>query len=367
MTRIHDITALGQSIWYDNIQRGILDSGEFQALLDKGVRGVTSNPTIFDKAISGSADYDEAISQLMKENKTTEEVFEALAIADIGRAADMLRSVYDESEGADGFVSIEVSPKLAHDTAGTIAAARHLYGKLQRPNIMIKIPATPEGFPAIETVIGEGINVNATLIFSQEQYEGTAQAYIAGLEKLAASGGDVSKVASVASFFVSRVDTSVDKQLATSGNESLQGKAAVANAKLAYARFKEIFAGDRWEKLAAAGARVQRPLWASTGTKNPAYSDVLYVDTLIGLHTVNTVPPATLDAILDHSVVATTVEDGLADAKAHLARLAEVGVDMKAVTDQLLAAGVESFSASFDSLLGSIESKQERILAGGND
>jgi transaldolase len=323
MTNVHNLTQLGQSVWFDFIRRSFTDSGELQKLLDQGVRGVTSNPSIFEKAIAGSADYDADINRLIGEGKAVTEIYEALAVADIRAAADLLRPVYDDSHGDDGYVSLEVSPTLAHDTAGTIAEAKRLFAVLARPNVMIKIPATPAGIPAITAVIGAGINVNVTLIFLLAHYEAVAEAYLAGLEKLAAAGGDIGWVASVASFFVSRVDTLVDVVLTQTGNSHLQGKIATDNTRLAYARFCELFSGDRWDKLVAAGARVQRPLWASTGTKNPAYSDTLYVDNLIGLDTVNTVPPATLDAFLDHGRVETTITADLVGAQARLAHLAE--------------------------------------------
>ena len=294
VTKLRQLASLGQSIWYDNIRRALLDHGDLQALVDTGVTGVTSNPSIFEKAIAGSADYDEAMGELVTEGRSEIEIFEALALEDIQRAADILRPVYDATGRVDGYVSLEVSPALAHDTEGTVTEARRLFAALNRPNVMIKVPATPAGIPAIETLIGERINVNVTLMFSLEHYGAVVQAYIAGLEKLVAAGGDLSRVASVASFFVSRVDTAVDRALEALGNEDLQGRIAIANAKAAYARFKATFSGERWEKLSAQDARVQRPLWASTGTKNPLYSDTLYVDALIGPDTVNTVPPDTL-------------------------------------------------------------------------
>ncbi|NDJ62155.1 MAG: transaldolase, partial [Chloroflexi bacterium] len=298
MTKLHELTALGQSIWIDYIRRAFITSGEMKTLVEQGVRGVTSNPTIFEKAIAGSSDYDSELKSLVDAGKSAGEIYEALATEDIKLAADIFRPVYDESNGDDGYISLEVSPTLAHDTDGTIAEARRLFDLLARPNIMIKVPATSAGIPAIETLIGDGINVNVTLMFSLKHYEDVANAYINGLEKLAASGGDVSKVASVASFFVSRVDSAVDRALAEVGNTDLQGKIAIANCKATYARFQELFSGERWEKLAAQGARVQRPLWASTSTKNPEYPDTLYVDNLIGPHTVNTTPPATLQALM---------------------------------------------------------------------
>ena len=363
MTRIHSIAALGQSIWLDYIRRSFLASGGMQAAIDNGVTGVTSNPTIFDKAISGSDDYDADLARLAAEGQTVDGAYETLAVADIRLAADLLRPVYDRTEAADGYVSLEVSPKLAYDTAGTIAEARRLFALVDRPNLMIKIPATLAGIPAIEAVIAAGINVNATLIFSLDHYTAAASAYIAGLERLAAVGGDLRRVSSVASFFVSRVDTLVDQLLEPRSSDSsrsiqnLLGRAAVANSKLAYSRFKQLFAGGRWEVLAAQGARVQRPLWASTSTKNPSYPDTIYVDNLIGPHTVNTLPQATYDAVLDRGLVALTLEAGLDEARAHLARLAELGIDLDAVTAKLQTDGVAAFAQSFDSLLGSISSK----------
>ncbi|MBN1963666.1 MAG: bifunctional transaldolase/phosoglucose isomerase, partial [Anaerolineae bacterium] len=361
MTKLHDLAALGQSIWYDNISREILNNGEFAALLQQGILGVTSNPTILEKAISGSDAYDDAIREQVAAGSDVMEIYESLAIADISRAADMLRSVFDATNGGDGFVSLEVDPRLAHDTTRTISEARRLFGELGRPNVMIKVPATPAGIPAIETLIGEGININVTLIFSQQRYEEVAEAYLKGLEALAAAGGSLSRVASVASFFVSRVDSLVDKLLAEKGNTDLQGKIAVANSKLVYERFQRIFSGPRWEKLAAQGARVQRPLWASTSTKNPSYPDTLYVDTLIGPHTVNTVPPDTLAAILDHADVRVSIVDGVEAARQQFYQLAELGIDMDAVTDQLQDEGVDKFAISFNQLLERVEGKRAAL------
>ncbi len=366
MTKLHDLAGLGQSIWYDNIRRELLENGEFQTLLDAGVLGVTSNPTIFEKAIAHTADYDPAIARLAREGHSTEAIYEALAIEDISRAADMLRPVYDRTGGVDGYVSLEVSPLLAHDTDRTIADARRLFKTLARPNIMIKVPATPEGIPAVEQLISEGINVNVTLIFSLTQYVDVAEAYVAGLEELAAAGGDLSKVASVASFFVSRVDTKLDKRLADLGNTALQGKIAIANSKVVYARFKEIFSGRQWDILAERGARVQRPLWASTSTKNPAYPDTIYVDNLIGKDTVNTVPPQTVDAILDHAKVEAALEEGLNEAVAQLKALATLGIDLEQATQELQDEGVESFAKSFESLMASVEAKRAQLMGSGS-
>jgi transaldolase len=361
MTKMHDLAELGQAVWLDYIRRSFTVSGELGKLVEQGLRGVTSNPSIFDKAIAGSDDYDEAFKKLVAAGCTVDEIYEALVVEDIQQAADVLRPVYDKTGGADGFVSLEVSPTLAYDTQGTIDDARRLFGLVSRPNVMIKVPATQEGLPAIETLIGEGININITLMFSLAHYDAVVEAYFKGLEKLAASGGDLSKVASVASFFVSRVDTAVDKALEEKGNHALLGKIAVDNTKMTYARFEETFSGPRWQALADKGARVQRPLWASTSTKNPAYSDTLYVDNLIGPHTVNTMPPATLDAFLDHSVVAVTISEGLDEARDQLAALADLGIDLDAVTEKLQVDGVAAFAKSFDSLMASITEKQEKM------
>ncbi|NIQ88862.1 MAG: transaldolase [Deltaproteobacteria bacterium] len=365
MTKLHELAELGQAIWLDYISRSLLTSGELQNLVDQGLRGVTSNPSIFEKAIAGSADYDEDLNRLVSDGRSVAEIYENLAMSDIRSAADILRPVYEKSRGADGFVSLEVNPALAHDTEATIEEARRLFASLERPNVMIKVPATPAGLPAIETLIGEGVNVNVTLIFSLEQYETVAAAYIAGLEKLALAGGDVGKVASVASFFISRVDTAVDKALEEIGNTKIQGKIAIDNAKIAYSRFREIFSSERWKKLATGNARVQRPLWASTSSKNPAYPDTLYVDNLIGPDTVNTLPPATLEDFLDHGTVATTVETDVDGARMRLAELTELGIDLDAITNRVLDEGVAAFAKSFDGLIASIAEKRGRLLDDG--
>ena len=366
MTRMNEATAVGQAIWLDFIRRSFLDSGELGELVGKGLRGVTSNPSIFQKAITASTDYDAAVERLVGEGSSVNDIYEALAIQDIRRACDIMRPVYESTDGVDGYVSLEVNPKLAYDTEGTVMEARRLSSLVDRPNVMIKVPATPEGIPAIETLTGEGININVTLIFSLQQYEDSAMAYIRGLEKLADANVDFSRVASVASFFVSRVDGKVDPKLVDLGNSELQGKIAIANAKMAYHRFGEIFSGPRWEKLAAQGARVQRPLWGSTSTKNPDYPDTLYVDTLMGPHTVNTVPPETLDAFLDHGCAARTVDADVEEARQHLAQLAELGIDLGDVTTQLMGEGVDAFADSFDELMSGIAEKVAAI-AGGDE
>ena len=366
---IRDVQRLGQSVWYDNIRRGLIKSGELKSLIDLGVSGVTSNPTIFEKAIAGSTDYDEALLELAQGNKTTQEMLEAFAIDDIRSTADLLRPVYDRTGGDDGYASLEVSPELAHDTGGTTTEAKRLFVALDRPNVMVKVPATPEGISAIRQLIGQGININVTLIFSRGAYRQVADAYIDGLEDLATSGGDVSRVASVASFFVSRLDTAIDTLLESAirdghdGLEELLGKAAIANAKLAYGDFKAAFGEPRFAALREKGARVQRPLWASTGAKNPAYSDVLYLDSLIGSDTVNTVPPATLTAFLDHGRAANTLEQGVDQAERQIRSLANAGIHLDRVTDKLLSDGLKSFVESFEKLMANIEEKKERLLA----
>ena len=361
MTKLNELFQLGQSIWYDNISREILDSGEMDALIDAGVVGVTSNPSIFKKAIADSEHYDESISQLAAEGKSVTEIYEALVLADIGRTADLFRPVYEATNGLDGYVSLEVDPNLAHDTEGTIADARRLFKVLDRPNIMIKVPATPAGTPAIETLIGEGININVTLIFSLSHYEDVALAYIAGLQKLAGQGGDLSKVASVASFFVSRIDGVVDKALESSGDTALQGKIAIANAKAAYTRFQVIFGSKLWADLAEKGARAQRPLWASTSTKNPAYPDTLYVDTLVGPHTVNTLPPNTVTAFLDHGMVAITLTVDQDVAEEQIAYLDNLDIDFNAITQKLQDDGVASFASAFQDLMEAIAAKKAKL------
>ncbi len=361
MSKMHELAILGQSIWLDFIRRAFIDSGELKALVDQGLRGVTSNPSIFQKAISSSTDYNAALERFAADDLTIIDIYENLAIQDIRRAADILRPVYERTDGKDGYVSLEVNPKLADDTEGTVMEARRLFSLVDRPNVMIKVPATQAGIPAIETLIGEGINVNVTLIFSIKHYEEAAFAYIQGLERLAPANVDLKRVASVASLFVSRVDTAVDKQLAALGNQELQGKIAVANAKMAYQRFREIFSGPRWKALAAQGARVQRPLWGSTSTKNPAYPDTLYVDQLIGPDTVNTVPPETLKAFLDHGTVARTLDANVDEARAQLQQLAALGIDLDTIMEQLQVDGVKSFADAFDQLMDSIANRVQEI------
>lgn len=364
MTKLREVGELGQAIWLDFIRRSFMTGGEFAALIRDGLRGVTSNPSIFEKAIAGSADYDDALRGLAASELPSVELYEALAVEDVQQAADLLRPLYERTDGGDGFVSLEVSPTLAYDSDATIADARRLFARLARPNVMVKVPATPAGIPAIETLIGEGINVNATLMFSLQHYDAVAGAYIAGMERLAGSGGNPRRVASVASFFVSRLDTVVDRELedlGTSAAQALMGKAAIANSKMAYARFQEIFGDHRWRTLEAKGARVQRPLWASTSTKNPRYPDTLYVDALIGPHTVNTVPPDTLAAFREHGRVSAALLEGWDEARATLHRLEQLGIDLDAITQRLQVDGVMAFAQSFESLLSSVAEKRQRM------
>ena len=352
-----------QSPWIDFIDRELLASGKLDKLIGKGIRGLTSNPTIFAKAVA-SGQYDELIRRELDAGSDNERIFEEIAIRDIRDACDHLREVYDASGGTDGFASIEVEPAWADDTDGTVRRARELWARVDRPNVFIKIPATEAGIPAVEQAIGEGINVNVTLMFSVEVYERIARAYIAGLRKRLAAGADLSRQASVASFFVSRVDTKIDKQLDALGTrEALEarGRAAVANAKLAYQSYLDIFTGDEFAELRAAGAQVQRCLWASTSTKNPDYRDVLYVEELIGPATVNTMPIETIEAFLDHGRVERTLDRDVDDARRAIRDVEALGITMRSVTDELITEGVAAFGKSFDELLASIESQRSTL------
>ena len=370
----------GQAVWLDFLARGFVAKGDLKQLIDTdGVKGVTSNPSIFEKAIGSSDEYDGAIgSALKKGDRPVADLFEHLAVEDIQHAADVLRPVYDELKGQDGFVSLEVSPYLAMDTKGTIAEAERLWKDVKRKNLMVKVPATPEGLPAIQNLIGQGISINITLLFSQKVYRQVAEAYLAGLEKYVAKGGDPSHVASVASFFVSRIDSAVDKQLdekiakANDPTEkerlsALKGKVAIANAKLAYQDYKKLFSGPRWDKLKAKGAKPQRLLWASTGTKNKDYSDVLYVEELIGPNTINTVPPATLDAFRDHGTPRDSLEENLDDARSVLEELEKSGISLDAITAELVKDGVKLFADAADKLYGAVAHKRATVLGGGID
>ncbi len=366
------LNALGQSIWYDNLSRDVLRSGELAKLIESGVSGLTSNPTIFKKAIADSSDYDQDIQALVRKGLGTEELCEELMVRDVAAAADLLKPIYQGTKGADGHASIEVSPTLARDTKGTIEAAKRIWAKLARPNIMIKIPATKEGIPAIQEVLALGINVNVTLIFSVEVYSQVAEAHISALEKRIAKGEDISSIASVASFFVSRVDAICEKNseaLVKSGKAKAEeaaktfGKIGIANSKLAYEEYEKLYKSARFEKLKAKSARVQRPLWASTGTKNPKLSPVLYVEELAGRDTVNTLPPATLKALLEKATIEPRLHGGLADAKSVIALLGTVGLNFSDLLRQLQEEGVKSFAESYRELLESIEKKRAAAAA----
>ena len=359
-------TDFQQSPWLDNLKRGYITSGELQTLVDRGVRGLTSNPTIFQKAIQGSPDYDEQFLALSKgAAHPIIDDYWAMVLEDINSALDILEPVHTATAGLDGYASVEVAPGLAHDVAGTVAAARALHARVHRPNLMVKIPATAEGVPAIQTMISEGRSINVTLIFSLDRYVKVMEAYISGLEHYAATdGADLSKVASVASFFISRVDTEIDHRLEVIGTDealALRGKGAVAQGKLAYGLFQQTFSGPRWESLAAKGARVQRPLWASTSTKNPAYPDTLYVDELIGPHTVNTLPEATLEAFSDHGTLARRVDVDVEESLFAWENLAVVGVDLDDVGETLEREGVASFQKSFDELIDALQTKATEL------
>ncbi|MEK6287615.1 MAG: transaldolase [Acidobacteriota bacterium] len=370
-----ELTRLGQSVWNDNIERKLITSGELKRLIDEdGLSGVTSNPAIFEKAIAGSELYADQLRDLASEGKSAQEIYEALAIRDIQMAADVLAGVYDQTGGADGFVSLECSPLLANDTDGTVEEARRLWRLVDRRNVMIKIPGTEAGIPAIEQCTYEGININITLLFSLHAYDQTMEAYIRGLERRAAENKPVDKISSVASFFVSRIDSAVDKELerrisqSTDEEEntklqSLLGRIAIANAKIAYQRYKKVFHGERFAALKQQGAQVQRPLWASTSTKNPVYPDVYYVEALIGPETVDTLPPATIVAFRDHGRAQVTIEDNLDEERALLARLEKVGISLDQVTAHVLADGVRLFVEPFEKLLKTIESRAAEIVS----
>jgi transaldolase/glucose-6-phosphate isomerase len=365
---LRDLLKYGQSVWLDYIRRDLLTSGELKRLIeDDGLRGMTSNPAIFEKAIAGSSDYTDILQSLQSRSDLDAKArYEILAIRDIQDAADFLRPVYDGSKRRDGYVSLEVSPYLARDTEGTLAEARRLWKTVNRENVMIKVPGTAQGIPAFQQLISEGININVTLLFAQEVYKHVAEAYIAGLEQLAGRGGDVSRIASVASFFISRIDNSVDAivgdRLKTSKDpreqeqlESLLGKVAIANGKQTYVSYQKIFSGERWQALASKGAQTQRLLWASTSTKNPKYRDVLYVEELIGPDTVNTIPPATLDAFRDHGRPRASLTEDVEAANRTMETAAKLGISMKEVTDKLTDDGVRLFAEAFDKLLEAVE------------
>jgi len=368
-----ELTKLGQSIWHDSIDRKLITSGALKRLIDEdGLSGITSNPAIFEKAITGSDLYDNQFTDLVEKGKSPQEIYEALAVTDIQSAADVLANVYDRAGGKDGFVSLECNPQLANETAATIEETRRLWKLVDRKNAMIKIPGTEAGIPAIEQCTYDGININITLLFSLNAYEQTMEAYIRGLERRAAENKQIDNISSVASFFVGRIDTAVDKELERrieqSANDeekaklrSLQGRIASANAKIAYQRYKKVFHGERFAALKEKGAQLQRPLWASTSTKNPAYADVYYVEALIGPETVDTLPPATIEAFRDHGRARVTIEENLDEERARLARLEEIGISLDQVTSHVLAEGVRLFVEPFDKLLKTIESRAAEI------
>ncbi len=374
-TSIDSLHALGQSLWYDNIERRLLENGELGAMITKGeIRGLTSNPAIFRDAIAKSGDYDSTLIPLAQAGFTADQIYEQLAIADIKRVADLLRPLYEQTQRGDGYVSLEVDPRLAYHHERTLAEAKRLWELVDRPNLMVKVPATEVGLVAVRQSIAAGINVNVTLIFSRSRYQDVMEAYLSGLEDRLTAGQTLDQIASVASFFVSRIDTKVDRLLGaiiqagksdSSRARALLGKLAVANARLAYQDFRKVFDSKRFSVLQASGARLQRPLWASTSTKNPAYEDTLYLDSLIGSHTVNTVPPQTLDAFRDHGKAGLTIERDLDAARGAFVEAAALGVDMEQVTQELEDEGVQAFADAFSSLLGTIEKRRQAVLLEG--
>jgi transaldolase/glucose-6-phosphate isomerase len=376
MNRLRKLGEFGQSVWLDYIRRSLITSGDLERMIGRdGLCGMTSNPAIFERAIGRGEEYREILASVSGRASGAESIYEQIAFEDVGLATQAMMPVYSRTERRDGYVSLEVSPSLAHETEATCREARRLWNEVGAPNLMIKVPGTAAGVPAIEQLVAEGINVNVTLLFAQDAYEKAAEAYVLGLERLAASGGDLSRVASVASFFVSRIDTEVDKllqqRIEAAGSDaervelrSLLGKAAIANAKLAYRQAKEIFGGERWNRLAARGAKPQRVLWASTSTKNPDYRDVLYIEELIGPETVTTIPPDTYDAFLDHGEARASLEQDVHDARAVMDRLGEIGISIDEVTSKLLDDGVRLFSEAFDKLLAAIDAACRK--EGGN-
>ncbi len=369
MNPLKKLRDFGQSVYMDEIKRSMMHDGYLQTLIDRdGIRGVTSNPAIFEKSIAQTNEYDSAIAKLAKKGKTAAEIYEDLVVQDIQDAADLFRPMYDENDSKYGYISLEVAPDLANDAEGTVKEARHLWQRLARPNTFIKVPGTQAGLSAISTLISEGINVNVTLLFGLERYRDVAWAYIEGLEKADAAGKELKSIASVASFFLSRIDVMLDpmfNDLAQKGNakaSELKGKVAIANAKMSYQIYKEVFSSDRWQALAEKGARPQRLLWASTGTKDPSYPDTLYVDSLVGENTVNTIPVATLDAYRDHGNPADRIEDDLEAAKAVLEDVAQLGIDMDDITQALEDEGVEKFITPFKSLMETIEAARAKAV-----
>jgi transaldolase len=374
MNPLLNLQSLGQSVWLDYIRKDLLSSGQLARMVaEDGLRGMTSNPAIFEKAFTSSPDYADSMTAAARASRDSSSVYETLAIRDIQDAADVLKGVYATTNGEDGYVSLEVSPELARDTEGTLAEGRRLWKAVSRPNLMIKVPGTPEGVPAIRRLIAEGINVNVTLLFARSAYEAVARAHVEGLEERAAQGGDLSRIAGVASFFVSRIDSAVDAQIESrmekaagaerAALETLLGKTAIANAKLAYVSYQEMTGSERWRKLASAGARPQRLLWASTSTKNPRYRDVMYVEELVGPQTVNTLPPATLDAFRDHGVARVSLTEGVNQARAVLEAIERQGISLDAVTTKLLDEGVAQFSDAFTKLRGAIDARVRSLAA----
>jgi len=359
--RLKKLQEIGQSVWVDSLSRDDIQNGNLQRMMEDGVLGVTSNPTIFQQAIAQSELYDEELQELAEKTDDAKEIFRRIAVRDIQDACDIFMPVYDQTEHRDGYVSLEVAPELAFDTEGTITRARLVWEMVDRPNLLVKIPATKEGLPAIEESIAAGISVNVTLIFSLERYRAVAQAYIRGLERLVEGGGDPSKVASVASFFVSRVDTETDRRLEEVGREHLKGRLAIDNAKIVYQEFKKIFSGPRWESLESRGATKQRPLWASTSTKTPEYKDTIYVDNLIGPETVNTMPLSTLKATMNHAEVRPTLDEGIEEARKLFEELKEASVEYDEVVEVLEKEGVQKFVDSYSELIEEIEHKSNRL------
>ncbi len=369
MNPLKQLEACGQAPWLDYMKTSLISSGELRTMIERdGLKGITSNPSIFEKAIAESDEYTEPLKKFQSTgDHSVKDIYEHLAVSDIKAAADALKPVFEGTKGRDGYISLECSPYLANDTEATVIEALHLWEMVGRPNLMVKVPGTAAGVPAIRRLLGKGLNINVTLLFSVAVYEQVVEAYISGLEDLLKAGGDVSKSASVASFFVSRIDAAADKKLKALADKEaaaqLKGKVAIANAKVAYERYKVLFSGPRWEKLAKAGARTQRLLWASTSTKDPSYKDTLYVEALIGRDTVDTIPPATMDAFRDHGVVkADAVEQDLAGAKAIMAGLEKQGISLKEITDELVKEGVKSFADSFDKLLGVVGERRKALL-----
>jgi transaldolase / glucose-6-phosphate isomerase len=371
MNKLKQLEACGQSAWLDHLKRSLIESGELRVLIERdGLKGVTTNPSIFEKAIGETEEYADALKRFQAQgDHGISAIYEHLAIADIRAAADVLRPVYERTQGRDGYISLECSPYLANDTARTIEEALRLWVAVERPNLMVKVPATPAGIPAIRRLTGRGLNINITLLFSLDVYEQVVEAYISGLEDFAQAGGDLAKIASVASIFVSRIDTAIDKRLEKLGDKQvadrLRGKAGIANAKIAYACYKALFSGLRWEALAASGAKTQRLLWASTSTKNPAYKDTMYVEALIGRDTVDTIPPATMDAFRDHGQVTLgAIEQDLEGARALLGALERNGISLSEVTGQLVKDGVQQFADAFDELFGTIARRRRTLVEG---